>query len=237
MTSDDRTPTPSDFFNQALAETYDEKNRKLAPIADGLHFLVRLVLADLPTDARILCVGVGTGAEVLSLATAHPKWSFVGVDPSAEMLGVCRDRLQQADVLDRCELIHGFVQDAPEDPEFDAVLSILVAHFVRAEDRPGYYREIHDRLRPDGCFVSAEICFDLESQEMPEMLRNWERVQTLMGATAESLQQLPDTLRNTLCVLSPTKTEALLRAAGFELPVPFFQAFLIRGFFATRSGR
>jgi tRNA (cmo5U34)-methyltransferase len=234
MTNDDRKSLTPQFFNQEMADSYDEKNSKLAPIADNMHFLVRLVLGDLPPRARILCVGIGTGAEILSLAKAHPEWSFVGVDPSAEMLGVCREKLKHADVLDRCELVHGFVRHAPEGAEFDAVVSILVAHFVGCEDRTGFYRDIHDRLKPGGCFVSTEICFDLDSAELPAMLKNWERVQTLMGATPDSLRKLPDTLRNALCVLSPAKTEALLRTAGFDVPVPFFQAFLVRGVHATK---
>ena len=51
-----------------------------------MHFLIGLVLKELPTDARILCVGVGTGAEIFSLAEEYPEWTFVGVDPSADML-------------------------------------------------------------------------------------------------------------------------------------------------------
>ncbi len=234
MTDDHHSAPASRFFNRTMAESYDEKNSKLSPISDNMHFLVRLVLADLPPQARILCVGVGTGAEILSLAHAKEGWSFVGVDPSAEMLEVCRRRLEQANVLDRCELVHGHVDRAPRVADFDAVLSILVAHFVPRSDRSGFYREIHDRLKPGGYFISTEICFDLGSAEFPEMLKNWERVQALMGATPDSLQTLPDMLRDTLSVLSPDETKDRLKTAGFALPVPFFQAFLVRGFFAKK---
>jgi len=234
MPESDRGSARPAFFNQGMAAKYDENNSRLAAIADSLHFLVRLILEDLPHRARILCVGIGTGAEILSLAKSHAEWSFVGVDPSAEMLAVCRERLERADVLGRCELVRGYVRDVPEGAEFDAALSILVAHFVGLQDRMGFYRAIHDRLKPGGCFVSAEICHDLESADCPSMLENWARVQALMGATPDSLKSLPDTLRNTLCVLSPGNTEALLRATGYELPVQFFQAFLLRGWYALK---
>jgi len=234
MTDERHRPSSPQFFNQEMAESYDEKNSKLIPISDNMHFLVRLVLADLPPQARILCVGVGTGAEILSLAHAHAGWSFVGVDPSAEMLEVCRKRLKQANVLDRCELLHGYIDQAPQGAEFDAVLSILVAHFVPRSDRSAFYQEIHDRLKPGGYFISTEICVDLDSAEFPAMLKNWERVQTLMGATPDSLQKLPEMLRDTLSVLSPSETTTLLKTTGFGLPVPFFQAFLVRGFFAKK---
>lgn len=227
-------PSASDLFGREMADSYDEKNSRLAAISDNMHFLVGLVLADLPARARILCVGVGTGAEILPLAKARPEWSFVGVDPSADMLGTCRARLERAGVLDRCELVHGHVDDVPAGAEFDAALSILVAHFVGRAERAGFYRGIRDRLKPEGCFVSTEISHDLDAADFPAMLSNWARVQTLMGATPASLQALPDTLRSALSVLSPAETEALLRAAGFALPVQFFQAFLIRGWYAVR---
>ncbi|SMO72285.1 class I SAM-dependent methyltransferase [Paracoccus laeviglucosivorans] len=228
-------PAPHPAFNRDMAESYDQKNSGLAPISDNLHFLVQMVLAGLPARARILCVGVGTGAEILSLARAFPEWRFTGVDPSAEMLEVCRGRLDRAGLLERCELIHGFAHDAPKGANFDAALAMLVAHFIGHEHRPGFYRDIHDRLKPGGSFVSAEICVDLDAPEFPAMLQNWEQVQSRMGATPEALQKLPDTLRHVLGVLSPAQTDDLLKAAGFALPVPFFQAFLIRGVFATRS--
>jgi len=222
----------TDFFNQDMAASYDERNSKLAAIADSMHFLVRLVLADLPTHARILCVGVGTGAEILSLAKARPEWTFVGVDPSAEMLDVCHDRLERDGVLARCELIQGYVHAAPEGAAFDAALSILVAHFIGREQRRAFYRDIRERLNPGGYFVSTEMCFDLDAVEFPAMLKNWEQVQALMGATPDSLRKLPVTLRNVLCILSPDETATLLRECGFGLPVQFFQALMIRGWYA-----
>lgn len=223
-----------DFFNQEMAKRYDERNSKLAAISDNLHFLIRLVLADLPSRARILCVGVGTGAEILSLAKARPEWTFVGVDPSREMLEVCRARLTQEGVSDRCELIHGYVHDAPEAASFDAVLSILVAHFIARAERRAFYANILQRLKPEGHFVSAEISTDFSALAFPAMLKNWEQIQALMGATPESLRNLDDTLCNALSVLPPSETVALWRESGFSTPVQFFQAFMIHGWYARK---
>ncbi len=222
------------FFNQEMADAYDRRNSALAPISDSLHFLMRLVLADRPADARVLCVGVGTGAEILSLAKAYPGWSFVGIDPSEEMLSVARRRLEQAGVLDRCELVQGYAEDAPGGG-FDAAVSLLVAHFIKREDRGLFYAAIHERLKPGGRFVSAEISGDLDAPEFPEMLEDWKRVQALMGATSESLAKLGGMMRDVLAVLTPAETEAMWKAGGFRTPVPFFQAFMIRGWHAVKD--
>lgn len=224
----------SGFFSQEVADAYDRRNSGLKPISDGLHFLMRLVLADVPPDARILCVGVGTGAEILSLADTFPRWTFTGVDPSAEMLGVCGHRLGESGLMDRCELIHGYVDDVAATG-FDAVISLLVAHFIPREGRPAFYAAIADRLKSGGLFVSAEISADLEAPAFPAMLADWKQVQLRMGATPESLDRLEGNLRDVLGVLPAAETEALWQAAGFALPVSFFQAFMIRGWHARKG--
>jgi tRNA (cmo5U34)-methyltransferase len=225
----------ANYFNKDASQAYDEKNRRLAPIADGMHFMIRLVLQGLPARSRILCVGVGTGAEILSLAQAFPEWTFLGLDPSAEMLEVCTERLRRAGVLDRCELSCGYVHDAPAGESFDAALSILVGHFVKREERLGFYRNMVSRLRRGGFLVDTELSYDLGSPEFPSMLKSWEQVQTLMGAAADSLASLPMQLREMLTVLPPAEVESLLRQSGIALPVKFFQAFMIAGWYGKKD--
>lgn len=219
------------------ARTYDERNRQLAPIADNMHFLISLILRNAPVRARVLCVGVGTGAEILSLSKTFPEWTFVGVEPSTGMLEVCRESLSSADVLDRCELIHGYVHDVPNGESFDAALSILVAHFVKREDRLSFYQAMCDRLYTNGILINTEISYDLNSQEFPLMLKNWEAVQSMMGATPESLANLSVVLREMLSVLSPDETESLLNQSGIHLPVRFFQAFMISGWYGIKNSQ
>jgi tRNA (cmo5U34)-methyltransferase len=224
-----------DLFTEDHARRYDERNRALAPISEGLHFSTTLALEDLPARARILSVGAGTGAEVLSLAKAFPGWSFVAVEPSRSMLEVCRERVQRAGLADRCELFHGFVRDLPAQPAFDGATALLVAHFVKRDQRLEFFRSITERLRVGGSLVNAEISFDLRSSEFPSMLRSWSAVQRRMGGTPESLQALPRQLEEVLAVLSPEETASVLRGAGIASPVRFFQAFMISAWYGVRG--
>ena len=72
------------------AASYDTQWEKTAPILNCLHLLLESMFAELPGDARILCVGVGTGAELARLAQANPRWRFTAVEPSGAMLDICR---------------------------------------------------------------------------------------------------------------------------------------------------
>lgn len=227
-------PAP-EFFNKDGSASYDERNSRLSAITENMHFLIRLALRDLPENSRILCVGVGTGAEIFSLAKAYPTWTFVGVDPSASMLDVCRERLQKAGIAGRCELINGYVTDVPPGAAFDASLSILVGHFVRHDERQSFYQDMATRIRKGGYLINTEISFDLDSKQFPTMLRGWEAVHELMGATPEKLKELPSVLREMLTIRPPEEITKLIESAGIENPVRFFQSFMICGWMGVKS--
>lgn len=50
------------------ASGYEAQQKKLAPIHEGLYFQLEWIFSELPQDARILCVGLGAGAELSYLA-------------------------------------------------------------------------------------------------------------------------------------------------------------------------
>lgn len=206
----------------------------MRPISDCLHFLLGMVLSRLPENARILCVGVGTGSEILALAKDRPGWHFTGVDPSAEMLAVARRRLGEAGIAARCRLVEGYVDDV-EDEGFDAVVSLFVAHFVAREDRPNFYRNICDRLADKGMFASAEISGDLGRNDYEAKLHDWTQVQSRMAGAGKSVDEIDGVLRRALTVLGPEQPETMWQEAGFDPPVSFYQAFMIRGWYATKN--
>lgn len=224
-----------DFFTKELAQAYDERNSKLVSISENMHFLIQIVLKSLPQNANILCVGVGTGAEIISLSKIFPGWTFVGVDPSASMLEVCKVRLKDAGVLNRCQLLQGYVQDVATGENFDAALSLLVGHFIKSESRLDFFQNMTSRLKKGGYLVNVEISYDLNSPEFLMMLKNWEQIQTLMGATSESLASLPMQLREMLTILPGPTIEDFFRRSQISNPVKFFQAFMISGWYGQKS--
>ena len=62
----DRKQLESTFDGQA--STYDQQWNKLAPFRDGIHLLLGSLFIGLPQNARMLCVGAWTGAEIHYLA-------------------------------------------------------------------------------------------------------------------------------------------------------------------------
>lgn len=220
-------------FDTKTASAYDERNAKFAPVSNNLHFLIRLVLKDLPADASILCVGVGTGADIIGLAEFYPGWRFTGLDPSAPMLDLCRRRMSEHGLSGRTDLFRGFLHELPGKEKFDAVLCLLVAHFLRDEgDRQALYDQMAARMKPGGYLVCAEISADLDHENYQEELETWKAFQGHAGATEESLKLLPKLMKENLGLVPPQKTEELIRRSGLRKPIQFFQSFLIRAWYA-----
>jgi tRNA (cmo5U34)-methyltransferase len=225
-----------DFFGKNMAEKYDERFIKIRAINDCLHLLIRLTLEGLPADASILCVGVGTGADILGLADAFPGWRFMGVDPSEHMLDVCRERMRERGLLPRCELVHGYVADIPEEPRFDAVLCLLVTHFVKDPGaRQDMFKGMAARLKPGGYLVNAEISHDMASPEFQDLTEKWKAMHRLTGGGEQQVEGMIRALREHVAVEPPAVVEEYLRQGGLALPVQFFQSFLIRAWYSRKN--
>jgi tRNA (cmo5U34)-methyltransferase len=222
------------LFDQQAAG-YDERWAKTAPIRDALHFLMRAMFTRLPADARVLCVGAGTGDEIVELATRFPGWRFVAVEPSGVMIDLCRRKAEAGGFADRCAFHEGFLDSLPVTPPFDAATCVLVSQFILDRDaRIGFFRGIADRLRPGGVLASADLAADVASPEYDALLRVWLDMLLSAGVPAAGLDQMRQAYARDVAILAPAQVEALLRAGGFDTPVLFHQAGLIHAWFSVR---
>lgn len=235
MSVSDQPATPLTSFNQDHATVYDERFSKLAPFRDALHLLSAAVLTPLPENARILCVGAGTGAELLALAARFPGWHFTAVEPSAPMLNRCREKASAAGVADRCDFHEGFLDSLPETEPYHAATSFLVSQFVLIEEkRRDFFREIAKRLIPGGHLLNADLSADRSSATYAETLEVWLRLMEYTGLPPEAITQLRTIYGRDVAVTPPEELESLIASAGFTAPLPFLQTGLIRAWSATR---
>lgn len=223
------------LFDQQ-APGYDTQWARMAPIRDGLHFLLKSIFADLPADARILCVGVGTGAELAHLAQTFPRWRFTAVDPSGAMLKVCRQRAETEGYASRCYFHEGYLDSLPAEDMHDGATCFLVSQFILApEARSEFFRAIANRLRPGGVLASSDLASDVGSNAYDALLRAWLTTMASAGIQAEALERIRAAYAKDVAILPPTLVASIIESAGFEPPVQFFQAGLIHAWFSKRS--
>ena len=219
-------------FDEDHAASYDQRFAKLAPFKDALHLAMRGLLADLPEDARVLCVGAGTGAELLYLADAFPGWTFTLVEPAAAMLNRCRTRAAEAGIEARCSFHEGYLDALPPTDPFDAATSILVSQFVLIrQKRCNFFQDIAARLKTEGHLITADLAG--EPGTVP-----WEAWMALMkynDFTEEQIAQYCTALKNDVAVVPPSEVEAIIASGGFEAPMLFCQTLLIHAWHARRT--
>lgn len=218
-----------------MASGYDSKSDKIAPIYNGLYFLLESVLADLPHDARLLCVGVGTGTEVLHLASVFPGWSFTAVEPSGAMLDICRRRIEEAGISSRCHLHEGYLDSLPGDESYDGATCFLVSQFILdAAARSDFFRQLAARLVPGGVMANADLSFDTESEDYDALLAVWQRVTTGSVDTVDR-ERMKSGYARDVSILPSHEVMSVIESAGFDRPIPFFQAALIQAWFGKRG--
>ncbi len=98
---------------------------------------------------RVLDLGCGTATLPILIKQMHPESEVVGLDIDARILGVAREKIARTG-LD-ITLDQGPATALPyPDHSFDRVLSSLVFHHLRTEDKVGAAREAFRVLRPGG---------------------------------------------------------------------------------------
>lgn len=220
------------------ASGYDEQWAGMAPIRDGLYFLLESIFADLPEDARILCVGAGTGVEMAHLARIFPRWRFTAVEPSGAMLNVCRQRASAEGYISRCQFYEGYLDSVPIDDMYDGATCFLVSQFILSQEaRSEFFRAIADRLVPGGVLASSDLASDVNSEAYHALLRVWVNVMSSKGVQPDVLERTQAAYAKDVAVLPPKSVASIIEAAGFEPPVQFFQSGLMHAWFSIRASK
>jgi len=218
------------------AAGYDQQWARMSPVREGLYFLLGAVFSDLPANARILCVGAGTGIEMAYLARVAPGWSFTSVEPSGPMLDVCRQRARDEGFLSRCQFHEGYLNSLPDSEPHDGATCFLVSQFILEEAaRVRFFRDIATRLVPGGTLASSDLASDVGSNVYPSLLRVWIRLMSSTGVPPEVLEKTRAAYAKDVAILPPTQVESLIASAGFSTPIQFYQAGLMHAWYARRA--
>jgi len=114
-------------------------------------------LAGIKEGERVLDIGCGTGTlTIAAKRQTGPTGEAHGIDPSAEMIGVSRQKAAKAGV--DAQFQTAVVEKLPfPDGHFDLVLSSLMLHHLPADVKRAGFAELRRVLKPGGRFVAVDI--------------------------------------------------------------------------------
>lgn len=206
---------------------YVDGPARFVPGLAHLHQMTSILLAErAPQDACVLVLGAGGGLELRALAEAHPGWSFDGVDPSAEMIGVAEQVIGPLE--SQVTLYQGYIDDAP-DKKYDAGTCLLTLHFLDADERLRTLIELRCRLKDGAPFVAAHSSFPQQSGERSDWIARYAAFATGQGVDSEEVERARTGVETQLDTLDPAQDEEILREAGFSDVRMFYAAFTWRG--------
>ncbi len=215
------------FSDPATVAHYIDHMARQVPGVHALHRMTQVLLAErVPAEGRVLVLGAGGGAELDVFARAQPRWRFVGVDPSAEMLALAARTL--GDAIDRVELVQGYIESAPQI-RFDGATCLLTLHFLDREQRLRTLMEVRRRLQPGAPLVIAHHSVPDDAEQKRTWFRRWAAFGQANGLEETNVEARVELIAHRLPTLDPRAEETLLREAGFRQPELFYAAFTFRG--------
>jgi ubiquinone/menaquinone biosynthesis C-methylase UbiE len=113
--------------------------------------------ARLDTGCRIVDTACGSGVGVQRLAEVYPNCRIVGVDGDRHSLDQAEQRLRDAGLLDRCELVHSPLEEMALDRPATCVVNNISMHECRDIDR--VTANVRAALEPGGWFVISDFPF------------------------------------------------------------------------------
>ncbi len=141
----------------AIAPGYDRLNRILSLGIDrGWRRRAARALALPDAPCTVLDVATGTGDLAIEIAEQHPVATVVGVDPSAGMLSIGRDKLVARGLAQRVTLSEGTAEELPF--ETASFAGATIAFGIRnVPDRPRGLAEMARVVAPGGRVVVLEL--------------------------------------------------------------------------------
>ena len=143
----------------AFADIYDIWT-ETAPAADrNLLFYVQEYLR---SAGPVVELGVGTGR--IAIGAALLGKHVIGVDNSAEMLQLCRERAEAASVAPLITLIRADMRTftLAEPAQLITIPFHTIGHLVSYEDKQAGLRQIYSQLAPGGRLIFDHFVFDSE---------------------------------------------------------------------------
>ena len=224
-----------EFFDQ-IAESYDQQWDKLSALPEAMYLLMTGLLMDLAADAQVLCVGAGTGTEVLHFAHVFPNWKFTVVEPSQKMSAVCQQRVTEHGLEDRCSFHTGFLDTLEHSSSYDLATCLLVSHFLTNQaERAEFFISIQQALNPQGMLVSADLSWDPSTEDYQEMLSMWMNVFASGDVPDEKREMMRQSYEQDVSFLGPESMKQMLLESGFHSVVPFYQAGFIHAWYSRKS--
>jgi tRNA (cmo5U34)-methyltransferase len=224
---------------------YDKSARMALPGYEAMHAMAlaclrySLSLSHLSKTsekaANLLIVGAGTGMELVNYAQGNPDWCMLGVDPSANMLAIASQKIQEYGLSEQVKVFQGYTHQLPDNPDYDAATAILVMHFIPDDgSKLEFLQSIYQRLKPSAPLVLVDSFGEKSSDELERKISIMKCFWQEAGVTQEKVSELLERFATGVYPIPEARVIELLQQAGFANIMMFYTGIWIGGWVANK---
>ncbi|MFM7515214.1 MAG: class I SAM-dependent methyltransferase [Cyanobium sp.] len=224
-------------FDGDYGRQYAATIRQSVPGYDTLLQLGACALAAAcPQAATALVVGPGPGEELEGLLQALPQAHLTVVEPSAQMLASCRQRVEALGASERtCWFAEPLEQgSALAGQRFDAVICHHVLHLLPPEEQDELLRQLAAAVAPGGHLLLSSYSEAAEPEALERVLAVARCRWLQQGVPADRVELILASRNSRVFSLDADRLAAELAAAGLEPPLQLFQALFSRMWISRR---
>jgi SAM-dependent methyltransferase len=166
---------PKDYFDEPVAERYDESTADLF-VPDVVDPVVDF-LVDLAVDGTALELGIGTGRIALPLAQRGVR--VHGIDLSDAMVAKLRSKAE----ADQISVTIGDFATTTVEERFSVAYLVFntIMNLTTQDEQVACFRNVAAHLQPGGCFVIEVMVPDLQRLPPGETVRAFTVSATRLG--------------------------------------------------------
>ncbi|GGE60424.1 class I SAM-dependent methyltransferase [Priestia taiwanensis] len=219
-------------WNDKTVHTYEQEIGKKIP---GYHVLFDLLGNMYSTikkqSPELLIIGAGGGQDIITLSKKDREIRFTGVDPSLDMLRLAEFRLQQEQIENEIELIHGTIAALSPAKQFDGAICMLVLHFIQSIDnKKELLQRIYGQLKPGSTFFLSTIYRLEDTAEMAIFMQGWKDYMLQHGISLEQWNRFEKAIGTEFHLITEQELLELFETCGFKEVRSFFSNLLVKGY-------
>jgi tRNA (cmo5U34)-methyltransferase len=221
------------------ATGFDARMQIVVPGYNLMHRIAASFLhATIPSTSSILVIGAGTGTDVITLRAYNSEWQITGIDPSAEMLQIAREKIDSTRFHEGIRLECCKIEDFRNDTLYDvAVLSLVLQMYPDDGSKRELLQMVAQHIKREGRIVLIDTYGNRESLQFNQTVEALKIQTTQMGFTPDESEKDVESVRERFYLVSEQRIRSILSEAGFVRIEQIFHAYITGVWIAQLRGR
>ena len=227
----------TDFaFNADTVAVFDDMVDRSVPYYQEIQRMACELAADFSTNGgTVYDLGCSTATTLTALdRIVDPSVPFIGVDNSADMLDVARQKFRETGSVRKVGFINADLQGPFAVEDASVVMMLLSLMFVRPLHRHKLMKRIYDGMRPEGALILVEKITIGDTLLNRLFIKNYYDYKRRHGYSEMEIAQKREALENVLIPYRFEENVELLREIGFRQVDQFFRWYNFSGIVAVK---